>query len=335
MREHSKDRARGMWKSILPALGIPSKLLNGKHQPCPFCGGKDRFRFTDYDGTGGFICSQCGAGSGFDLAMKVKGWNFKTAAAEVDRIISGPNPPATQTTSATDPRPAMRALWQISQPISADDPAGKYLSTRCAVAKYPRSLRFVPNLFHPGTRSTFPGMLAVYSSPDGTGSHLHMTYLDPSGGKAHVAEPRMFARGKIEPGGAVRLAQHEQILGIAEGIETALSAQAVTGLPCWAALNTSLLTKWQAPQNVKLVIIFADNDAHFAGQRAAFDLAQRLATEGRGVSVCAPAEYKDWNDVHVHVRTGSSAAQAEISKAIEIINANLAKTTRAGGIPPK
>ncbi len=67
----TKERARGKWQSILPALGVSVRVIDGKHHPCPHCGGKDRFRFTDYGGTGGYICSQCGPGSGFDLLMKV------------------------------------------------------------------------------------------------------------------------------------------------------------------------------------------------------------------------------------------------------------------------
>ena len=30
------------------------------HTPCPVCGGKDRFRFDNLNGTGSFICSQGG-----------------------------------------------------------------------------------------------------------------------------------------------------------------------------------------------------------------------------------------------------------------------------------
>lgn len=332
MPEPTRNRARGMWKSILPVLGIPGKLLNKKHHPCPFCGGKDRFRFTDYDGTGGFICNQCGAGSGFDLVMRFKGWDFRTAAAEVDKIIGSPIRPAAQTIADQDHRPAMRALWRVSQPISAEDVAGKYLSSRCAVTDYPQSLRFVPQLFHPETRSMHPGMIAIFSSPDGKPSHLHKTYLDPSGGKARVGEPRMFARGKIVPGGAVRLAAYDQILGVAEGIETALSAQAVTGIPCWAALNTSLLTRWQAPQGLQHVVVFGDNDAHFSGQRAGFELAKRLQAEGRIVSVCIPRRFKDWNDVQKDVQRGSGTALAEVSTTLEIINSNLERAG-AGGCP--
>jgi len=334
LRESTRDRARGMWKSILPALGVPAKLLNGKHQPCPFCGGEDRFRFADYD-KGWFICNKCTGGSGFDLLMRLNGWDFKTAAAEVDKVIGGSDTSAAATTTDTDPRPAMRALWQSSQPITSEDVAGKYLRSRCALAEYPPSLRFVPRLLHRETSAMYPGMLALFTSADGQPGHLHKTYLDPSGGKAQVSAPRMFARGKIVPGGAVRLAVPDRILGIAEGIETTLSAQTVTGIPCWAALNASLLTKWQPPEGLQHVVVFGDNDANFAGQRAAFELARRLQSDRLQVSVCIPGAYKDWNDVHVAVQCGSSAAQAEVAKAIESVNPKLVELARAGGCPRK
>jgi putative DNA primase/helicase len=49
------DAARGRWREILPPLGIPLKFLNGKHQPCPACGGRDRARFDDRRGAKGFV----------------------------------------------------------------------------------------------------------------------------------------------------------------------------------------------------------------------------------------------------------------------------------------
>ena len=36
-------QAVGKWQSIFSSLGID--VGNGKHCPCPVCGGKDRFRF--------------------------------------------------------------------------------------------------------------------------------------------------------------------------------------------------------------------------------------------------------------------------------------------------
>lgn len=36
--------AIGRWPDLLTAVGIDTPF-NGKHGPCPACGGKDRFRF--------------------------------------------------------------------------------------------------------------------------------------------------------------------------------------------------------------------------------------------------------------------------------------------------
>jgi len=57
-----RPKANGRWRELLPRFGIPSTVLDGKHHPCPGCGGKDRFRFDDLEGTGTFICSQGGKG---------------------------------------------------------------------------------------------------------------------------------------------------------------------------------------------------------------------------------------------------------------------------------
>ena len=84
----TSDIARGRWPQILRAFGVPAKLLNGRKQPCPFCGGKDRFRFTDFKGTGTFFCNQCGTYPGFKFLEKYKGWDFKQAANEIDKLLA-------------------------------------------------------------------------------------------------------------------------------------------------------------------------------------------------------------------------------------------------------
>jgi putative DNA primase/helicase len=84
----TKVAANGRWRRILDALGIPKKALTGKHQPCLFCGGKDRARWTNFHDDGGYYCNQCGSADGFGLLMKFHGWTFAKAAAEVDRILS-------------------------------------------------------------------------------------------------------------------------------------------------------------------------------------------------------------------------------------------------------
>jgi putative DNA primase/helicase len=89
------------------------------------------------------------------------------------------------------------------------------------------------------------------------------------------------------------------VLGIAEGIETALSATALFGVPCWAAVNAGMLAAWQPPPETKRIIVFGDNDPNYAGQAAAYALAARLGSDERAVEVQIPAEVgADWNDVH-------------------------------------
>ena len=57
--DYIKQCARGQWEHLLPAIAfIPSELLDGKHHPCPKCGGTDRFRCVDLN-EGACLCNQC------------------------------------------------------------------------------------------------------------------------------------------------------------------------------------------------------------------------------------------------------------------------------------
>jgi len=87
--------ATGRWHQILVDLaGLSAAVLDGRHQPCPSCGGTDRFRFDDKDGSGSWFCSHCGGrdqtgggGLGIDLLMRIKGWTFKEAAQQVEAYL--------------------------------------------------------------------------------------------------------------------------------------------------------------------------------------------------------------------------------------------------------
>lgn len=82
-KEEVIPRMRGMWQAALMKLcDLPHSTFNGKHQPCPYCGGKDRFRFTDKineKGDGGNVCNQCGNDSGIGLFMRIRGENYSEA----------------------------------------------------------------------------------------------------------------------------------------------------------------------------------------------------------------------------------------------------------------
>ena len=65
-----RERAKGLYVSrIYPSIGIELEGNGKVHQPCPLCGGKDRFRCDDKGGSGSWICNQCGAGNGLKLIM--------------------------------------------------------------------------------------------------------------------------------------------------------------------------------------------------------------------------------------------------------------------------
>ena len=64
------ERARRRWPEILPRLGVDTRFLTNNHGPCPICGGKDRYRFDNKDGSGSYYCHQCGPGSGVILLRK-------------------------------------------------------------------------------------------------------------------------------------------------------------------------------------------------------------------------------------------------------------------------
>lgn len=285
-REPLRERMRGRWTGILPELGVPAGFLNRKHQPCPMCAGKDRARFTDKDGAGTYFCNQCGAGDGIALVMKINGWDFKQAAERIEALIGTVKPQAAKPKS--DGRAQLRAqrsAWNAAQPIG--NAVRRYMASRGIDVGDPLDLRETSN----------HEMLALLRDVDGKGCQIHRTLLTADGRKADVEKVRMFMPGSIPKGAAVRLTEHGETIGIAEGIETAYSAAILFDVPCWAALNATLMRSWEAPAGTNRVIVFADNDANCTGQAAAYDLARRLASKV-SVSVEIPKNTDtDWNDV--------------------------------------
>lgn len=294
---------RHQWSGILAGLGVSSTALRNRHGPCPVCGGKDRFRYDDKGGLGTFFCTHCGAGDGPKLAMLFRGWQFPELLAHLqsgNRETSGAPPVAAALAEREETdeakRQRMNRLWGKAMPITAMDPAGLYLTSR--LGRFPTclGLRFQPSCPYP-KGDEYPAMLAVFIGPDGTPSGLHRTYVTADGRKAPVISPKL-SLGPLVDGGAVRLAPPAERMGIAEGIETALAASILFNMPVWAALNANRLAVWQPPEGTREVLIFADNDASFTGQLAAFDLAARLEARGINATIETPVvENSDWADV--------------------------------------
>jgi putative DNA primase/helicase len=295
-----RDVCRGRWQGLLPQFGISPDYLTGRHGPCPWCGGKDRFRFDDKAGAGTWVCNQCGAGDGISMVMKAKGWDFRRAAEELTPLAGGVEPAlARKERSAEALQKMTEGLWKSGIPIHPGDPVGMYLSRRGLRSPYPKGLRYVEKARYHATGQAptwHPAMVAAVISPQGEMVAVHRTYLTMDGAKAAQEEPRKLTPGPLGRGYAIRLGEPVNgVLGVAEGIETALSAAALFGVPVWAAVNAAGLMQWEPPEGVTAVHIFGDNDPKYGGQSAAFALAHRQATRGLTVNVHIP-DRGDWND---------------------------------------
>lgn len=304
MHENIHDLANGRWLAILPQAGIDLKYLTGKHTACPACGGKDRFRFSDLKGEGRFFCSGCGHGTGVDLVMRVNGIDFVSAVKLIEPLI--PSAPVVIPKATARSGPDGKALWSRGVPIMPHDAAAKYLENRGLKLRfYPSQLRSIERaryVHDDGQVEHYPAMLGNFASPCRSWTTVHITYLTHDGDKAPVPKVRKFYPGRIPEGGAIRLAPSAETMGIAEGIETALSAMALYRIPVWATVSTIAMIKWQPPANARHIIVFADNDKNFAGQYAANGIANQLSVNKKyaleSVEVRMPQEPgTDWNDV--------------------------------------
>ena len=289
--------ARGRWPGILQALGIDAKYLKNEHGPCPICGGKDRFRFDDKDGDGTFYCSKCGCGDGLYLLRQFRGWDFPRTKREVAAIV-GTVPAAAIKPEQTDEDKIRYALsiWKEAKPITPGDPVWLYLQRRCGITEAPLEIRYHPSLKHAEDGGLHPAMIARMTTPDRKPCGVQRVYLTHDGQKASV-NPQRKEAGKM---GAVRLAPSGPVLGIAEGIETALCAGMRFQVPVWSGICAHGLETWTPPETVSRVLICGDNDANFTGQSAAYTLARRLRMAGLEVEIKIPErEGCDWADEEV------------------------------------
>ena len=96
------ELTNGRWPDLLAHFcGLTAKQLTDKHQPCPLCGGEDRYRFDDLNGSGSWYCNQCGgkdltggAGNGMDLLMRHQKWPYAEACKRIEQHLGiRPEPP--------------------------------------------------------------------------------------------------------------------------------------------------------------------------------------------------------------------------------------------------
>ena len=294
-----KEASKGRWYGIYEHFGID--VGNGKHGPCPSCGGKDRFRCDNKGDMGEYFCGQCGAGDGISLVQKVTGLQFIELMKIIGEIVGEVDPDPKTTRKEKDPRIALNKVWKESNTLKTTDPVISYLRSR-KINLIPENIRFNPSCYEPDTKSNLPAMIARVQNKSGKPVSIHRTYFGETG-KADIDKPKKLMPG-TEPlsGSAIRLfipdgkMFEKDILGVAEGIETACAAAQLFRVATWATISTSVMVGFKPPPEYRKIKIFSDNDDNFAGQKAAHILANKLYLDDLVVDVEIPTERGDWND---------------------------------------
>jgi putative DNA primase/helicase len=295
-----KQQANGKWPGIMDNLGID--VGSGKHCPCPSCSGTDRFRFDNKDGDGSYFCNGCGAGDGISLIQKVLGLEFIEVVDKINDIVGTVKVAPLKKTNDYDVKKMLNAIWSESKKLTGSDFVSVYLHGRGLLIQ-PENVRACAECYESDSKTKIPAMVALVTCADGSAGAIHRTYLNGTE-KADMEKPKKLTpRLKPLSGGAVRLFPLEYELckgdtvGVAEGIETAIAATQLWSIPTWAVLGTSMLEAFIPPKGVKRIYIFSDNDANFAGQKAAYTLAHRLILEDFVAIVEVPDRIGDFNNV--------------------------------------
>ena len=284
----------GRWFSILTNLGVPESYLTEKHGPCLFCKGFDRWRWDNKDGSGTYICGQCGAGTPFQLVMKHLGINFQEALKRIEEILGGGytkvEPQTNNKMSTEDIKKMLNKLWTSSLPLTGGDHACKYLHSRGLVLE-PDNVKFCEECWESDTKKNYPAMVAKIVDKNNAPIGIHRTYLESDVAKqAEIESPK-----KMTPvvdtlvGCAVRLFEPvDNTIIVCEGIETAIACVQIFDIPAWSCLSSTILQGFEPPDNIRKVIICSDSDANFTGQAAAYKLAKRLFAKDLIVEVRLP-----------------------------------------------
>lgn len=310
------DAARGRWAEIFEYYGLPP-ITGGKHYQgeCPLCGDKGKFRIDDKDGNGTFIC-KCASGTGFKLLELTQGKSFPVLADEIDKLLGN-------TRQQEYSRPAQsdiaakreRFIRHYSGMVALKDTtASQYLQERGVFILPADYSRFCDAQPVKGHSKIYQAIWSLATDTKGQPCYLHRTYLDGSR-KADVNPVKKMDSLqddnylKHTKSVAIRLFPVDSTLGIAEGIETALSCKQVYGINTWASMNATFMEKFIAPKGVKTLVIFADYDKRSAtGHKAAFDCAHSNLNSNNDVEKVRVlwCDCGDFNDL---IRDGSEVRE--------------------------
>lgn len=294
--------------TVLAHYKLPP-VTGGRHfsGECPICGRKGKFRIDNRNNNGTWICT-CGSGDIWSLLTATQSKDFATLAREIDEIIGNEfNSKKPDTTSKTQTdtdklRARVVQKFQILENLK-NTPADGYLKNRGITIQ----LNTLANIKYSNReqigRDTYGAMYALATDQTGTLCYLHRTILNGEN-KAKIPAPKQLKSLQEKnylsyaKSVAIRLFPVASTLGIAEGIETALSCKQIYQCNTWSTINANFMSKFIAPQGVEKLIIFADTDKSLTGHSAAFACGRRNLTAKNDVKtvIIRWARQGDFND---------------------------------------
>ena len=208
-------------------------------------------------------------------------------------------------------------LWEEGKPVLETN-ADKYLAESRGLTIHRRSkevlqqLRYHPSINHYPTfvedhldnkPKKFSALLCKVTDKNDDFQAIQRIYLE--GNQKAEIEPNKMSFGAIK-GGAVKLGQPTEsgCLGIAEGVETALTIMECIDIPTWACLGTGNMHQIPLPPLSKIhtVKIYADGDD--AGTQAMERAGDLWINQGYEVKTCKAPTDSDYNTIlQTHLNT--------------------------------
>jgi putative DNA primase/helicase len=186
-------------------------------------------------------------------------------------------------------------IWAESIPIRGTH-AADYLARRGLSSLSP-AVRFHPRTaLGRGRHVVFRPALIGAVHDAGRLVAIQRTFLDPHIPRRarDLANPRRMLGHPMA--GAVVLAPATHCLGLAEGIETALSAMIILGIPVWATLGNERFRRIAVPEGVSHLVLLPDNDR--GGRSGAKRASAALGRADLHIeTIWPPNGFNDWNDV--------------------------------------
>ncbi|WP_145529490.1 primase-helicase zinc-binding domain-containing protein [Yersinia alsatica] len=291
---HTSHAATGQWPVLLPALGIHI-TAGGRAQPCPMCGGKDRFRFDNLQGRGTWFCNQCGGGDGLNLVEKALAVTPKEAACKVSEMLGEPSSP---------PLPVHNAGQEAQEKAQARQRAAEQAKQLLRVARLQTGSAYLTAKGWPeletltlhgkplpvGGVTYQPGDL-LFPLTDSTGEVVNVQLINANGDKRTLAGGQVKAACHFLPG------QDNAVIWLTEGYATGLTVHHLTGESVCVALSvnnlSALAQQLRSHYPDALLLLAADNDENGTGQTRATEAAQLS-----GGKLALPPVLGDWNDVY-------------------------------------